>query len=138
MSSYHGWTHNQEDPLPPLGRFQLKVFADTDTIVTGDGKLIMVIPADLDGCQLTAVEAAVTTVSSSGLPTCQIRNITGSVDMLTTKVSIDASEFTSYTAATPAVIDTAHNSVSKGDRISVDVDVAGSGAKGLIVILEFS
>ena len=58
--------------------------------------------------------------------------------MLTTKISIDASEFTSYTAAAAPVIDTGNDDVATGDLIAIDVDVAGTGAKGLGVILTFS
>ena len=67
----------------------------------------------------------------------QIRNITQTADMLTTKITIDASEFTSYTAATAPVIDTGNDDVATGDLIAIDVDVAGTGAKGLGVILTF-
>jgi len=98
----------------------------------------MFVPEDLDATALTAVAAAVTTVSSSGLPTVQIRNVTQAHDMLTTRITIDASEFTSYTAATPPVINAANATVAKGDRIAIDVDVAGTGAKGLMVALEFA
>jgi hypothetical protein len=117
---------------------QVKVIADTATLTTGDGQAIFMIPASLGGCDLTAIAAAVTTVSSSGLPTVQIRNITQTADMLTTKVTIDASEFTSLTAATAAVIDTGNDDVASGDLIAIDVDVAGTGAKGLIVNLTFT
>jgi hypothetical protein len=114
---------------------EIKVIDDATTLTTGDGKLIFCVPASLGGCDLTAAHAFVTTVSSSGLPTVQIRNITQAADMLTTRITIDASEFTSYTAAAPPVIDTGNDDVATGDLIAVDVDVAGTGAKGLGVIL---
>ena len=57
--------------------------------------------------------------------------------MLSTEITIDVSEFTSYTAATPPVIDTGHDGVATGDILRIDVDVAGTGAKGLIVVLTF-
>ena len=117
---------------------QVKVLDDATTVTTGDGKLIFAIPSQLNGLNLTDADAYVTTVSSSGLPTVQIRNITQTADMLTTKISIDASEFTSYTAAAAPVIDTGNDDVATGDLIAVDVDVAGTGAKGLGVILVFS
>ena len=119
------------------GNFEIKVFSDTDTVTTGDGKFIFAIPEDLDGANLLSAEAYVTTVSSSGLPTVQIRNITQAVDMLQTRITIDVSEFTSYTAATPSVVDTNNDDVATGNRIAIDVDVAGTGAKGLGVILVF-
>ncbi len=145
---YHGRDHlpGGPDEIPGLvtsvavaeGVYEIKVISDTATLTTGDGQFIFAIPSDLNGTNLVSVAAFVTTVSSSGLPTVQIRNVTDAVDMLSTKVSIDASEFTSYTAATAAVIDTAHDDVATGDRIAIDVDVAGTGAKGLGVILGFS
>lgn len=125
-------------PAPATtAQFDIKVISDTAVLTTGDGQFIFAIPLDLNGRNLTTVAAYVTTVSSSGIPTVQIRNVTQTADMLTTKITIDASEFTSYTAATPAMIDTANDDVATGDRIAVDVDVAGTGAKGLGVILGF-
>lgn len=107
-------------------------------ITTGDGKAFLVIPAELNGWLLTDAQAAVVgAVSTSGTPTVQIANVTDAVDMLTTKITIDANETTSYTAATPSVVDTANDDVATGDVLRVDVDVAGTGAKGLVVILVF-
>ena len=98
----HGRDHRPRgaDPLP--GRLEIKVVADTSDVTTGDGKFIFAIPNDLDGTSLVDAQAYVTTVSSSGTPTVQIRNITQGADMLTTRITIDVSEFTSYTAATPS------------------------------------
>lgn len=117
---------------------QVKVIDDTTTLTTGDGKVIFCIPLELNGCDLTLAHAFVTTVSSSGTPTVQIRNVTQTADMLTTRITIDASEFTSYTAAAAPVIDTGNDDVATGDLVAVDVDVAGTGAKGLGVILTFT
>lgn len=117
---------------------EVKVFDDATALATGDGKLIFCVPASLGGCDLTAAHAFVTTVSSSGTPTVQIRNITQAADMLTTRITIDASEFTSYTAAAAPVIDTGNDDVATGDLIAIDVDVAGTGTKGLGVILTFT
>ena len=120
-----------------VGRIiELKIIDDTTVLTTGDGKLSFCIPASLDGSVLRQVAAFVSTVSSSGTPTIQIRNVTDSVDMLSTRITIDANEKTSYTAAAPAVIDPTKNILQKGDIIAIDVDVAGTGAKGLGVILE--
>jgi hypothetical protein len=122
---------------PVTKDIEVKVFDDATVLTTGDGKAIFCIPARMNGWNLTGAKAFVTTVSSSGLPTVQIRNVTDAVDMLTTRITIDASEFTSYTAAAASVIDTAHDDVATGDLIAIDVDVAGTGAKGLGVILTF-
>jgi hypothetical protein len=106
-------------------------------ITTGDGKAYYRISSALNGMNLVSVAAALTTVSSSGIPTVQIANVTDSVDMLSTKLTIDASETDSATAATAAVIDAAHDDVATADMLRIDIDVAGTGAKGLIVQMQF-
>jgi len=116
---------------------QVKVCDDATALTTGDGKIIFMIPEEMNGMNLVKAHAMVSTVSSSGTPTIQIRNVTDSVDMLSTRITIDASEYTSYTAATAPVIDTSKDDVATGDRIAIDVDSAGSDAKGLTIFLAF-
>jgi len=116
---------------------QLKIVDDATVLTTGDGKLIFCIPPELNGMNLVDVDAMISTVSSSGAPLVQIRNVTDSADMLSTRITIDATEFTSYTAETAPVIDGTHDDVATGDRIAIDVDGAGTGAKGLAIILSF-
>ena len=116
---------------------QVKVIDDLTTLTTGDGKVIFLVPQELNGYNLVGANAFVTTVSSSGTPTVQIRNVTDAVDMLSTRITIDASEYTSYTAAAAAVVDATYDDVATGDRLAVDVDVAGTGAKGLGIVLTF-
>jgi hypothetical protein len=109
-------------------------------LALGDGQGWMMIPAPLNGMNLTAVSAGLTTASSSGIVTIQVRRMrvgSADVDMLSTKITIDVNEFTSYTAVTAPVINTANDDVLTGDRIMVDVDVAGTGAKGLVIALTF-
>lgn len=108
-----------------------------DAITTGDGKAVFLIPSIFNGHNLVAVLAGVTTVSSSGAVTVQVRNETQTADMLSTAITIDQSERTTLTAATPAVIDTANDDVATGDFLFIDIDGAGTGAKGLIVALAF-
>lgn len=120
-----------------LKQIQLKICDDATAPTTGDGKIIFMIPTALNGMNLVSAHAAVTTVSSSGTPTVQIRNVTDAVDMLSTRITIDINETTSYTAATPPVIDSTKDDVATGDLIAIDVDVAGTWAKGLIVYLAF-
>jgi len=108
-----------------------------DAITTGDGKAYWRVPSTLAGFNLVAVAAQVTTVSSSGLPTVQIHNLTDTADMLSTALTIDASELDSSTAATAAVINTSTDDVTTGDQIRFDIDVAGTGTKGLMVEMQF-
>jgi hypothetical protein len=116
---------------------QIKICDDATALTTGDGKIIFVVPASMNGMNLINVASMVSTVSSSGTPEVQLRNVTDSADMLSTKLTIDANEYTSYTAATPAVINASYDDVATGDRIAIDVDTAGTGAKGLTVYLRF-
>jgi hypothetical protein len=121
---------------PVTKDIEVKVIDDATVLTTGDGKAIFCIPARMNGWNLTAAHGFVTTVSSSGTPTVQIRNVTQAADMLTTRITISASAFTTYGGG-QGVIDTGNDDVATGDRIAVDVDVAGTGAKGLGVILTF-
>jgi hypothetical protein len=57
--------------------------------------------------------------------------------MLSTPITIDVSEFTSYTSAIPSVVNPANGNVATGNLIAIDVSVAGTGAKGLGIILTF-
>lgn len=104
---------------------------ETTTITTGAAKVTMRMPFAMT---VTAVRSSVNTVSSSGLVTVDINEGAGAgTSILSTKLSIDATEFTSTTAATPAVIsDTA---LADDAQITFDIDAAGTGAKGLKVTL---
>jgi len=108
-------------------------------ITTGDGKAYVRIPAYLEGMNLVDVDASLSTESSSGAVTVQIRRKRSgsSVDMLSTPITIDASETDSQTAATAWVINTSNDDVSETDQIYIDIDGAGTGAKGLCVTLTF-
>lgn len=116
----------------------IKVLAHDTALTTGNGKTHITIPDALNGMNLVDADATVYTVSSSGTPTIAIYNATDSADMLSTNITIDANEKTSYTAATPPVVNGATDDVVTGDDIQVDVDVAGTGTKGLDVILTFA
>jgi hypothetical protein len=105
---------------------------------TGDGKLYFTVPASLNGYNLTAAHACVYVASSSGLPSIQIHNLTDTVDMLSTAITLDESELNSYTATTPPVVDTANDDVATGDVIRIDVDAAGTGVEGLDLHLVFN
>jgi len=117
--------------------FDIKAVEDLATVTVADGVFQFAIPEDLNGLKLISAEAYVSTVSSSGALTVQVRNITQAADMLSTAITIDQSEFTSYTAATPSVVNAGTSTVATGDMIAIDVDANGTGAKGLGVIVTF-
>ena len=68
----------------------------------------------------------------------RLYNLTDSKNMLSTNITIDQSEFTSYTAAKPPVINTTYDDVASGDRIAIFVVGAGTGTRGLDVMLTFT
>lgn len=109
---------------------QIKLWDETTAITVGDGRFIFRVPAEMAGMVITSVRAYVTTVSSSGTPTFQIRSITDSVDVLSTLLTIDVSEKSSTTAVTAAVINTANDDLADDEELAIDIDVAGTGAKG--------
>ena len=80
---------------------------------------------------LTEVRGSLSTASSSGLPTFDINE--GGTTILSTKLTIDANELTSTTAATPAVI--SDTTLADDAEMTIDIDVAGTGAKGAKVAL---
>jgi hypothetical protein len=99
---------------------------ETTAITTGTAKVTFRMPHAMT---VTAVRANVNTVSSSGTPTVDINE--GGVSILGTKLTIDASEKTSTTAASAATITDA--SLADDAEITIDIDVAGTNAKGLKV-----
>lgn len=107
------------------------------TPTIGDGKVIYPVPPELGGTNLVEAYMYVTTQSTLGTPTLQIRNITQAVDMLTTRLTIDINESNSSTATIPAVIDAANDDVAAHDLLAFDLDVAGTGTKGIVVTLVF-
>lgn len=115
----------------------IEVIVSDTTLTTGDGKARFNIPSEMDSWDLVDVDACVDTNTSGVVgPTFQINNETDNADMLSTKITLDTSEVTSFTAATQPVIDTANDSVVTGNRLRVDIDSAGT-ASGLRLILSF-
>lgn len=115
----------------------IKLWADWQTVRTGDGRFQFYIDQKVGGQSLSLVELYVTTASSSGIVQVQVRKNTAT-DMLSTRIQVDANENHSMTAATTYVINTANAEVAHGDKISIDVDAAGTGARGAGISLTFS
>jgi hypothetical protein len=106
----------------------LAVSDEVNAITAGTGKLTFRMPFALT---LTEVRANLKTDSSSGAVTVDI-NENGS-SILSTKLTIDATEKTSTTAATPPVI--SDPDLADDAEITIDIDGAGTGAVGLKVTL---
>lgn len=102
---------------------------ETTTITTGASKVKYSLPYDF---KVTGVAASLSTASSSGLPTIDVKE--NGVSILgATKLTIDANEKTTVTAAAGTSI--TDNLIAAGNEITVDITVAGTGAAGLKVYL---
>lgn len=102
----------------------------TTAITTGTTKAYFRSPLAFT---LTDVRASLLTAQTSGNIFTVDINQSG-VSILSTKLTIDNTEKTSVTAATPAVIST--TAIINDAEITIDVDQVGSGtAAGLIVTL---
>lgn len=101
---------------------------ETTAITAGSAKATLRAPF---GFTLTGVRANLNTASSSAVPTVDI-NVAGT-SVLSTKLTIDVNELTSVTAGTAAVI--SNGTIADDAVLTFDVDVAGTGAKGLKVWL---
>lgn len=119
-------------PAPTTGTpFELVVAcSDEDTaIVAGTTKITFRMPRAVT---LTAVRANLKTPAASGTFTVDVNE--GGTSILSTKITIDATEKTSVTAATPPVISDA--SLADDAEMTVDVDDDASGdATGLKITL---
>jgi hypothetical protein len=103
---------------------------ETSAITTGTGKVTFHMPVPM---KVFEVIAEVTTAQTSGSAlTVDVNK--GGTTIFSTPLTIDNTEETSSTAATPAVLST--TSLAKGDKIRIDVDQVGDGtAKGLKIWL---
>lgn len=114
--------------VPPSSVIGVALSDETTAITTGSAKATIRAPFAFT---LTDVRANLNTASSSGVPTVDI-NVAGT-SVLSTKLTIDVNELTSVTAGTAAVI--TGGTVADDAAITFDIDVAGTGAKGLKVWL---
>ena len=112
----------------PTESFCLAISDETTTITTWTAKVTFRMPYAFT---LTEVRASLTTASSSWTPTFDINEWWTTI--LSTKITIDANETTSTTAATPAVI--SDSALADDAEITVDIDVAWTGAAGAKIYL---
>lgn len=117
-------------PTNPTESLLVAVSDETTALTAGVGKLTFRMPYAFT---LASVKASLTTAQVGGaILTVDINE--GGASILSTKLSIDNTEKTSLTAATPAVIsDTA---LAADAEITIDIDAVGDGtAKGLKIAL---
>lgn len=109
---------------------QIACSDETTALATGSAKVTFRMPYAFT---LTGVRASLTTAQTSGSIFTVDINEAGST-ILSTKLTIDNTEKTSVTAATPPVI--SDSSLADDAEITIDIDQIGDGtAKGLKVTL---
>jgi len=117
---------NKKQPI----EIQLAASDETTALTAGTNKVTFRLPVAFT---LTAVRASLTTAQASGSIFTVDINQSGS-SVLGTKLTIDNTEKTSVTAATPATITT--SSLTDDAEITVDIDQIGNGtATGLKITL---
>lgn len=103
---------------------------ETTALTTGTAKVTFRTPHAMTLTQIP--RATLTTASTSGVVTVDINEV-GVTILGANKLTIDQDEKTSVTAATPTTL--ADTSFADDSEITIDVDTAGTGAKGLKVLL---
>lgn len=111
-------------------------FDSTEDIITGDGVIPVLIPLDMNNYRLNSVIIGTSTPSTSGTIDVQIRRVRSgsSVDLLSTKPTLGVGIYHSQNG----VINSTYRIINTGDFIYVDVDAAGTNAKGLFATLTFA
>ena len=115
----------------PQAKSEVIIVAVSDevtAITTGTAKVTFRMPWAMT---LTGVRASLTAASSSGIPAIDLNE--AGVSIFSTTLTIDASEKTSTTAAVAAVI--SDPNLADDAEMTVDIDTAGTGAKGLKIYL---
>jgi hypothetical protein len=110
--------------------FIIAISDETTAITTGTAKVTFNMPYAF---ALTKVKASVSTVSTSGNPTFNVKH--GGVSVFTTNVSVDVNETFSDTAVTPSVLTSNPLAIASGVLMTIDIVTAGTGAKGAKIYL---
>lgn len=116
-------------PLVESAEILIAVGDESTAITTGAAKITFRMPFAMTLDQLPL--ASLTTASSGAAPVFDINE--NGTTIFSTNLSIDASETTSATAATPAVL--SDTSLAANSVMTVDVDTAGTNAAGLKITL---
>ena len=107
----------------------------TNLTVQASGVFWFHVPSTLNGFNIVDVHAEVITVATGSTNIIDLYNVTQSGDILSTNLTIDASESGSDTAAAAAVIDTGQDDLQTNDVIRVDIDQIGSSNPGVGLIV---
>jgi len=130
MGAFSSTAGGGDSPYKRTTSFVIACSDETSDLTTGE-KVVFRMPYSYT---VTGVRASLTTAATGGtLLTVDINE--GGTSILSTKLTIDASETTSEDAATPAVID--DSALADDAEMSIDIDAIGSTntGKGLKVYI---
>lgn len=116
-----------------LTALSLFIFGNNSLVAVGDGKLVFPVPESLNGMVLVNADISVTTPSTSGNVSMALRQNT--TDLLTTSPVIPANSYNSTDSGGTRGVVNGSPVLVTGDMLSFDVDLAGTGAKGLVAHL---
>lgn len=117
------------DEVKPVESLCIAASDETTNITTGTAKVTWRMPYAFT---LTELRASLTAQSTSGAPIFDV-NEAGTTLMTTNKLLIDVNEETSETAATGSTI--TDSSIADNAEMTIDVDTAGTGTKGVKVCM---
>jgi hypothetical protein len=113
----------------------VKVQPDDTTLAAGTATFTLTVPEILNGWNLSAIAGACTTPGTAGTASWMLRN--GTINMLSTPITIDANEYSSYTAAAAPVIDTSNDGVATGNILKFVTTTVTTGMKGQELHMQF-
>lgn len=113
--------------------YMVIALSDETTALT-TGTAVMTFRAPFAMTLTSIPRAFVSTASSSGIPTVDIKK-NGTTILGANKLTIDATEKTSVTAATATTLAT--TTIADDDEITFDITTAGTGTKGLKVTIYY-
>lgn len=127
-----GYERTSGSSLAPggVGPYDIIVALGDETTAIATGTAMVTIRAPR-AMTLTKVKASLSTASSSGLPTFDVKK--NGTSIFSTTLTIDATEKTSETAATAAVLST--TAIAADDELTFDISTAGTGATGAKIVL---
>ena len=118
---------------------EFAMFGVNTDVATGSGNSpAFVVPSNMSGFKLSDIQVNVYVAGTTNTTDVQLQNTTKNTDMLSTIATIDSTEFSTDTAATPPVVNTNSNIVATDDVLVPYVKAISTTApKGLTVRMRF-
>lgn len=119
--------------IKTVDALQVALSDETTALTVGTGKFSFRVPYACKFYKIPRISLG--TASTSGVVTVDINK--NGTSIFSTLLTIDINEKTSVTAAVPCVLTKSPTTFADDDEVTFDIDVAGTGAKGLKATLYF-